>query len=148
MIKYILGGILVAFGFISGITVRTIYQDRIGLLTRFLRFIQFCESEVNYYKTEFNTIIAKFRQNNNKYDAYIFDKKPSFLLKNENKKLIDDFINDVGKYDEETQKNKFCEARNQIECALKEANVDLEKKGKTFKKLAPIIAFGLFILLL
>ena len=86
MIKYILGGVLVSIGFISGITIRTIYQDRIGLLTRFLRFIQFCESEVNYYKTEFNTIIAKFRQNNNKYDAYIFDKKPSFLLKNENKK--------------------------------------------------------------
>lgn len=139
---------MVSLGCISGITVRTIYQDRIALLTRFLRFVQYCESEVNYYKTEFNEIVVKFRQNNNKYDAYIFDKKSSFLLKNENKKFIEEFFNDFGKYDEETQKNKFYEARNRIEYALKEANLDLEKKGKTFKKLAPIIALGLFILLM
>lgn len=148
MLKFIAGGMLVVGGYALGNSIKKIYEDRICVLERFLDFLIYCESEITFYKNEFSIIIKNFKKEENKYDKYIFNGKTSFIFTKKNKIVIDKFFTDIGKFDMETQMKKITDIKNIIIKAINQANNDLLLKGNTYKKLSPIIALGIFILLL
>jgi hypothetical protein len=148
-VKFIAGALIVVAGVLLGNSINAVYAERISVLERFHEFLIFCESEIGYYRTEFATIIDKFTQNENKYDKYIFDEKYNGLyMTKETKSLIAGFIGEIGKLDSDTQKGFFANTEHKLLSALEKAKKDKEIKGKTWKKLAPIAAIGIFILLL
>ena len=149
IIKLIGAAIIISAGIVLGNTLHNIYVERIKILERFMSFVIFCESEIEYYKSEMNDIIEKFRDIKFKYDDYIFNKnKKSFFITDENKKNIDIFFIDILTLDSNTQKYFFSKTKNEFTVALDKAQKDLALKGKMFKKLIPIATVGIVILIL
>ena len=149
MIKYIGGALIVACGWLIGRSLYSIYSDRKKIIERIESFVLFCESEIVYGKTEFLQIIDKFKQNENKFDKYIFrTENNSFYLTKETKDFLQDFTEKITSLDFETQKKYFVEAKQKIKNLEEKAEKDVLLKGRIFKRLLPVIAIGIFILLL
>ena len=149
IIKLIGAATIISVGIVIGNSLYYIFSERIKILERFMSFVIFCESEIEYYKTEMNDIIEKFINNQSKYDDLIFKKdKKTFYITNDNKKIIDLFFTDILTLDSDTQKYFFSKTKNDLTIALNNAKNDLTVKGKMFKKLIPIASIGIVILIL
>ena len=149
MIKYIGGALLIVLGWIVGQSIFFIYKDRVSLLERFSRFVSFTESEISFFRTELSTIIDKFKEKDNRYDEMIFtENKKSFVKNKMITETINGFFDQMTRLDAENQKYFFSETKNNISQWLEKGKKDVEIKGQMAKKLLPILALGIFILLL
>ena len=149
MIKYIGGALLIVLGWIVGQSIFFIYKDRVSLLERFSRFVSFTESEISFFRTELSTIIDKFKEKDNRYDEMIFtENKKSFVKNKMITETINGFFDQMTRLDAENQKYFFSETKNNILQWLEKGKRDVEIKGQMAKKLLPILALGIFILLL
>ena len=150
MIKYIGGALLVATGWLLGKSLCSVYSDRIVVLERFYEFVTYCESEINYYKTDMDAIIEKIRTvSPSKYDKILFenDAKKTFIPK-ECQLVITTFPEKVRSMDSESLRGFLKETQNEVTRQKEKAKRDYEIKGKMMKKLLPIAAVGIFILTL
>ena len=149
MIKYIGGALFVAAGWLLGISLYSVYEDRINILERFRDFILYCESEITFYKTEMDIIIDKFRDRTNKFDEIIFNEKnKNIAVSSETSKLIKNFFCRIRTLDSESQKGYFSEIQIEVNSLIEKATKELNLKGKMLKRLTPIAAIGIFILTL
>lgn len=150
MIKYIGGALLVATGWLLGNAVCSVYSDRIQVLDRFREFVLFCESEINYYKTDMNAIIEKFiAASQSKYDENIFsDKFAKKFISKDCLCLMQSFPEKVRTLDSESLRGYIKQTLGEISFQKEKAVKNYEIKGKMIKKLLPIAAVGIFILTL
>ncbi len=150
MVKYIGGALLVATGWLLGNSLCSVYADRIHILDRFHEFVLFCESEINYYKSDMDVIIEKFRKNSpSKYDEYIFsDSLKKRFTFNARFAVVHNFTEKVRSMDSDSLRGFLAETINEITKQKEKATLDYEVKGKMLKKLLPIAAVGIFILTL
>lgn len=148
ILKFIGGALIISAGIVLGNSCNAVYCERLNVLERFHSFVIFCESEINYYRTELGTIIEKFKANGQKTDDIIFNNKTSINISPECRKLIDGFFRDIPTLDSDTQQYFFNKTKTETTQAIIRAKSDIINKGKMLKKLLPIISIGIFILFL
>lgn len=146
----IIGGAIIFIACVYlGTAADRVYKKRYEILTELPLFIDFCDGEIAFYKLPVQEIFNKFLERYPKSlvseamsatdDSTVFAKA---------KLIINETAQGISALDRQSHKAFFTVQRNNITIETAKALKDSEIRGKLFKRLAPLLGLGLFILIM
>ena len=159
--KLILCIALIVICFLLGRAFSIQYRDRKRIMESCLSFIDYVTSEIKYKSLSIKKICKNFNINNKQFlklvDCYYDSLRVSTsfeivskefnILSNEDKTLIENLFNSIGKYDVDTQVKELGKFREECEKQRELATLDYNKYSSLYSKLGLIIGIAISILL-
>ena len=146
IIKIIGAVIFIAGGFLLGNSIEKKYLQQVELWQEIVDFLTNCQSQISYIGATIDEICTREREKNKKYSVMIAD-TIQYNTNVENLSLLADFAKEIRSVDLETQSKVFSFYRREAEKKMEEAKNALQKNGKTYQKLLPILSIGVAVLL-
>jgi len=138
------GILLIAASVILGNGIAERYTERRKFYEEFLRFIDFMQSEINFYNSEIDDIIKKYTEKSKSE----FGKALQKGGKGEYAEILSEYLNGMKKLDRDAQKS-YSEAFGiRIEKAVTSAETAEKRNATLIKKILPLTGVAAFILLL
>lgn len=146
-VKIIVSTCIVFLSTYIGILKSNTYIKRENILRDFLKLIQKIKVDINYTQNKLSNIIEENTENlDHEIKENIWNVEKIDYLSNQDKKILKDYLDNVGKKDIESE-NSLVEAtiesiKNQIE----EAKEDVNKNSKMYQKLGLLVGIGIVII--
>jgi len=159
MLHIVAGVLIIASSVFLGYSVKNMYDLRCKIADEFFRFINFAQSEISFYRTDLKQLIEKFAEENINELAEILTSLPepqnvkaedikSLHTAFSTKKLIAEFLRGISSLDKGSLDAHVETFKNYCQQDIAVLKNDVEFKGKTFKKLSPLLGIAVLILIL
>ena len=157
MISLILSVLIIACSSYIGWGIQSYYKNRIVFYNNVDNFLHYLIGNINFYKDSINKILSNFLSttNESKYlkniiVAFMNDKRDfdSIVVKKEERQLLANIFNHLGKSDSENQIDGLKNFSTQVQFLIKKSREDYEKVGKNATKLGFLFGLALAICLL
>lgn len=157
MISLILSVLIIACSSYIGWGIQSYYKNRIVFYDNVDNFLHYLISNINFYKDSINKILSNFLSttNESKYlkniiVAFLNGKRDfdSIVVKKEERQLLANIFNHLGKSDSENQIDGLKNFSTQVQFLIKKSREDYEKVGKIATKLGFLFGLALAICLL
>lgn len=157
MISLILSVLVIACSSYIGWGIQNYYKNRINFYDNLDNFLHYLINNINFYKDSINKILENYLSttNDSKYlkniiTAFMNGKSEfdSIVVKKEERQLLANIFNHLGKSDSENQIAGLTNFSTQVQFVLKKCREDYEKVGKIATKLGFLFGLALAICLL
>ncbi len=157
MINLVLSILIIACSSYIGWGIQNYYKNRISFYNNLDNFLHYLINNINFYKDCVNKILVNYLSatNDSKYLKNIIidfmDGKNDFdsiVVKKDEKQLLTNIFNHLGKSDSENQIAGLTNFSTQVQFVLKKCREDYEKVGKITTKLGFLFGLALAICLL
>lgn len=157
MISLILSIVVIGCSSYVGWGIQNYYKNRINFYENIDNFLHYVINNINFYKDSINKILVDYLQvsNNSKYLKNIITtyangtlELDSIMIKKDEKQLLSNIFNHLGKSDSENQIAGLENFSIQIQFVIKKCREDYERIGKIATKLGILFGLALTICLI
>jgi len=157
MINLILSALIIACSSYIGWGIQNYYKNRINFYDNLDNFLHYLINNINFYRDSIKKILGNYLSttNDSKYlkniiTAFISGESEidSIIVKKDEKQLIANIFNHLGKSDSENQIAGLRNFSTQVQFVLKRCREDYEKVGKIASKLGFLFGLAIDICLL
>lgn len=124
------------------------YKCKKKFFAEFADFVEYVQTEIDFYNREFSDIITKYIESEGEKDKYFISKLKNTENLRGYEKTLSEFLQEVKKYDKEGQGKYFNSFSVRIKKELRIAEESEIKNAPLIKKLVPLIGIAFFIIIL
>ena len=147
MLKIFGAVFIILSGIVLGKAIETKYKQKVDFWKEILTFFTLCESEIERFGADLESIFQMERQKENKYSGMIADAVQYNKTSDPDTKRLTDFLSELRSVGSATQSKVFSEYEKIAGQKIENAKTELEKKGRTFFRLIPVLFAGIAIVL-